>query len=193
MNKLGRLRLCAFLSVVIALVSASSASACPFQGPGMPFCIPLPGTAPPCPCANFGALGHGCDNSVHTGGAMLAGTGTTTPDTIHLTQSFELPSALSVFLQGDLPLSIGVVFGDGIRCTGGHLLRLYTHPAAGGTVMAPAIGDPPITVRSATLGMPIPVGSTRYYQVYYRDPGFICPPASEAHFNVGNGWVITWV
>jgi hypothetical protein len=159
----------------------------------MPFCTPLPGTAPPCPCANFGAPGHGCDNSIHTGGALLTGTGTTTPDTIHLMQILELPTALSIFLQGDVPVAPPVVFGDGIRCTGGHLIRLYTHAAVGGIVSAPIGADPPITVESALHGMPIPPGAPRFYQVYYRDAGFICPPALEAHFNVGNGWVIVWV
>jgi hypothetical protein len=192
MIKIQSLWRCAVLSIIALSIQAKSAFACP-QGPGSPFCTPLPGTAPPCPCANFGASGHGCDNSAHTGGALLVGSGTTTPDTIHLMQSFELPTALSIFLQGDVPLTVGMVFGDGIRCTGGHLLRLYVKVAAAGVVVAPGTGDPPITVRSAALGMPIPAGATRYYQVYYRDPGFICPPATEAHFNVGNGWVITWI
>jgi hypothetical protein len=144
----------------------------------------------PCPCGNNGSPNHGCANSSNAAGAQLSAAGTTSPDTIVLTSSGERPAALSVFLQGTTNAAAGITYGDGIRCANGSLKRLYTYNASGGVVSAPHAGDPPITVRSAALGDPIPSGGTRYYQVYYRDPDpNFCPPGT---FNISNGWIITW-
>src|SRR4029077_11024838 len=102
--------------------------------------------------------------------------GTTQPDTLVLASSGELPNALSIFLQGDAKLVNGATFGDGVRCAGGHLKRLYAKNASGGNASAPAAGDPSVSARSASLGDPIAPGSTRYYQTYYRDPNLaFCP------------------
>jgi Tol biopolymer transport system component len=143
-----------------------------------------------CPCGNTGQLGRGCDNSAATGGAALQPTGVTNPDTVRLNATGELPSALSIFLQGDSSNASGVVFGDGVRCTAGSLKRLYVKSASSGAVSAPQPGDPSITTRSAQLGDTIVPGATRYYQVYYRDPNAtFCPPQT---FNVTNAVRIGW-
>jgi hypothetical protein len=94
-----------------------------------------------------------------------------------------------VFIQGDLEIS-PVNFGDGLRCTGGSLKRLYSKNASGGTATAPSGIDPSISARSAALGSPISALQTRYYQIYYRDPvaGF-CPTNT---FNVSNGLKVIW-
>jgi hypothetical protein len=49
-----------------------------------------------------------------------------------------------------------------------------------------------VTARSAALGDTIAVGSTRYYQAYYRDPTVLgtCSPLST--FNVSNGQIVVW-
>ena len=163
--------------------------------PGTDFC-PGDGTGPtPCPCGNSGASGHGCNNSIATGGAELSASGTTSPDTVVLTSSDELPSSLSIFLQGTISLATPVSFGDGVRCAGGVLKRLYVKNASGGTAFAPnfAGGDLSITAQSAALGDPIPSGGTRYYQVYYRDPSLtFCPAPTGNTFNVSNGRMIVW-
>jgi hypothetical protein len=163
--------------------------------PGTPFC-PGDGTGPtPCPCANSGASDHGCNNSIGTGGAELAASGTTSPDTVVLTSSDELASSLSIFLQGTVALATPVSFGDGVRCVGGVLKRLYVKNASSGTAFAPdfAGGDPSITTQSAALGDPIPSGATRFYQVYYRDPSTtFCPAPIGNTFNVSNGRSIVW-
>jgi hypothetical protein len=163
--------------------------------PGTGFC-PGDGSGPtPCPCGNSGASGHGCDNSIATGGAVLHASGTTTPDTVVLTSSGELPSSLSIFLQGTVSLAPPVSFGDGVRCVGGVLKRLYVKNASGGTAFAPnfAGGDLSITAQSAALGDPIPSGGTRFYQVYYRDPSLtFCPAPTGNTFNVSNGRTIVW-
>jgi hypothetical protein len=124
------------------------------------------GSVATCPCANTGQPGHGCDNSASTGGALLAALGTTTPDELTLTQSGEWPQSLSFFMQGSASLGAPVAFGDGLRCVGGTLLRLYARIASAGTVRAPHVGDLSITERSAQLGDPIAAGSARFYQVY---------------------------
>src|SRR5207245_658482 len=99
-----------------------------------------------------GFLGNGCENSAGTGGALLYPTGAAhlANDTLVLTSTSELATATSVFLQGDL--SVGPAsFGDGLRCTGGTLKRMYVKIASGGNASAPAPGDPSISARSASL------------------------------------------
>jgi hypothetical protein len=149
-------------------------------------------TANRCPCGNFGLTGHGCENSAATGGSVLAATGGTNPDTLGLMASGELSDSLSIFLQGNAAIA-PTGFGDGVRCIGGHLLRLYLKTASAGIATAPQPGDPSITARSASLGDSVAPGSTRFYQVYYRDPLLsFCPPPAGDSWNVGNAIVVVW-
>jgi len=152
------------------------------------------GSAAACPCANSGATGRGCENSGTSGGALLAAAGVPDlqADTIQLTSSGELPSSLSIVLQGNSAIA-PVSFGDGVRCVGGLMKRLYMHNAVGGVLTVPQAGDLPVSARSAALGAPIAPGETRYYQVYYRDPvaGFCAAPQGST-FNVSNGLAIEW-
>ena len=149
------------------------------------------GTGPTmCPCLNFGGPGNGCGNSANANGAVISGTGTTTPDTVVLTTQGELPSALTIFLQGDMSLSTPVIFGAGLRCAAGNLKRIGVKNASSGSASYPQAGDPSITTQSANLGDPIPPGGTRYYTAYYRDPSTtFCPPAT---FNAAQGLTIVW-
>ena len=151
------------------------------------------GSAAACPCANAGIAGHGCDNSASSGGALLTAVGSPSQDTLVLAQSGELASSLSIFLQGDVELPGAAFFGDGLRCTGGDLKRLFVANALAGTVSAPQPGDPSIRARSAELGDPLAPGSVRHYQVYYRDPvaTFCASPLGDA-FNVGNALRVVW-
>jgi hypothetical protein len=164
-----------------------------FAGPGEPFCFGDGSLLTPCPCGNTGTVGHGCQNSIGTGGALLVSAGTTSPDTVVMTASGERPTSLSIFLQGNTEITAGIAFGDGVRCAGGLIKRLYVKNAVGGTVSAPGPGDPSITARSAALGDPILPGQNRFYQVYYRDPDPVfCPTPPGSTFNSGNGLRITW-
>ncbi|MBK7644765.1 MAG: hypothetical protein IPJ19_17270 [Planctomycetes bacterium] len=160
---------------------------------GTPLCFGDGTQASACPCSNAGIAGHGCENSIGSGGALLSGLGSLTPDALVLTSSGELPNASSVFLQGNQLLAAPVIFGDGLRCTGGVLKRLYVKSASGGVVSAPAAGDPSISARSAALGDTLTSGTTRWYQVYYRDPnpGF-CPAPQGSTWNVTNAIAIDW-
>ncbi|HEV8113894.1 MAG TPA: S8 family serine peptidase [Planctomycetota bacterium] len=157
---------------------------------GVPYCFG-DGSGAACPCGNTGAPGHGCANSVGQS-AQLSAAGTTSPDTIVLSASGELPTALTIFVQG--PATIApAIFGDGLRCVGGSLKRLYAKSASGGVVYAPHAGDPSITARSAALGDPIASGDTRYYMTYYRDPSpSFCPTPPGGTFNASNALSIVW-
>jgi hypothetical protein len=159
--------------------------------PGIPMCFG-DGTSAACPCSNTGREGHGCQNSASTGGAVLFATGTANPDTVVLHASEELPTALSVFFQGNA-VQTATLYGDGLRCVGGTLKRLYAKSASGGEIAAPAPGDLSISARSAQLGVPISPGGRRYYQVSYRDanPGF-CSSPQGGTFNVTNAVKIDW-
>jgi Tol biopolymer transport system component len=151
------------------------------------------GSAGSCPCGNFGLFG-GCENSALTGGAILTATGSSSlwSDTLALTSSGELPTALSVFLQGNTAIT-GVSFGDGLRCVSGALKRLYVRSASGGVVGAPLPGDPSISARSAALGDVLAAGSTRYYQTYYRDPVLaFCPNPPGNSWNISSGLSAVW-
>src|SRR6185295_3395475 len=101
-----------------------------------------------CPCSNFGAPGHGCQNSAATGGALLVASGTVSPDTVTMNSSGQLPSASAILLQGSTILASPITFGDGTRCIGGALKRLYVAAAVGGAVSFPPAGGPSISARS---------------------------------------------
>ena len=158
------------------------------------FCFPGSGAVTTsCPCNNPpAAFGLGCDNSLGTGGALLTGPGSPSlsADTFELAQTGELPTSLSIFLQGSSNVAAGATFGGGVRCAGGALKRLYVHNAVGGGVQAPVGADPSVSAASAALGDVIPPGGTRFYQVYYRDPDVVF---CSGGFNVGNGLQVLWV
>jgi hypothetical protein len=162
------------------------------QGPTS-FCFG-DGSAAACPCANSGMVGHGCDNSVATGGSLLTATGNASlsADTLQFTASSELPHASSIVLQGNATIP-PAHFGDGLRCAGGSLKRMYLNTAVGGTIMAPQACDPSVSARSAALGDPIPIGATRNYQVYYRDPSLtFCPSPTGNTWNVSQALAVIW-
>lgn len=146
-----------------------------------------PNVTQPCQ-GDPGLPGHGCASSINSKGARLVGTGVPADDTVVLTQTGLVLEPLTIYLQGDANIPQGVQFGDGVRCVGGNLLRLYLKNAVGGTVSAPGVGEPSIKTQSAALGDTIPAGATRYYQVYFRDVASV----SGLNFNVGNAVQITW-
>jgi len=157
-----------------------------------PFCFPGV-DALACPCTNPpGGPGRGCDNSAGTGGAQLVATGYAgfSGDTLVLTSSGERATAFSIFLQGDGLANN--IYGQGVRCVGGSLRRLYMKAASGGVATAPVSGDPSVTTRSAALGDAIPPGGTRRYMVYYRDPVVLGGCPANRTFNTSQGIQITW-
>jgi hypothetical protein len=123
---------------------------------------------------------------------LLAAVGQLNPDMVSLSATEELPTALSIFLQGNVAIS-PAFFGDGLRCAGGTLKRIGVKSAVGGAALYPGPGDLGIRARSAQLGDTIPSGGTRYYQTYYRDPNAaFCPAPAGNTWNVTNGITIVW-
>ena len=148
-----------------------------------------------CPCMNFGAPGHGCANSVDANGALLAASGSTAVDpmsgtdtvVLHASSMPSIASIAAIFLQGSADAPAGIVFGDGVRCANGSLIRLGSKTTPGGVAQYPEAGNLSVSQR----GMVTPgSGVTRYYQTYYRNSAAsFCPPAT---FNVTNGYRIVW-
>ena len=150
-----------------------------------------------CPCSNpASAPGRGCDNSSGTGGAILTASGNSqlTADGLVFATSGEGPGALSVLVQGNAALAPAVVYGQGVRCAGGRILRLYSKSAVDGGVVAPdlSLGETPVSVRSAQKGDVVHAGESRWYHVFYRDPTVLggCPAAST--FNATQAGRIDW-
>jgi len=148
-----------------------------------------------CPCANPAAgPARGCDNSSFTGGAQLSASGlpSISADTLQFSTTGERPTAGSVLLQGTTSIS-GAVFGQGVRCAGGTLKRLYLANAVGGSVHLPAAGNPSVSARSAALGDTLASGATRFYAVYYRDPVVLGGCPSTSGFNVTQTGQVSWL
>ncbi len=164
------------------------------RSPGIDTCFPGTGTRVPCPCANPGVLGKGCDNSSATGGARLDASGRASlqTDTLLFTTHDGTPTGTSVLLQGSVDLTTGVELGQGVRCAGGVVKRLYVKSASGGSIQAPGPGDLSVSARSAAIGDALSVGTARWYAVYYRDPIVLggCPATST--FNSTQTQLVNW-
>ncbi len=151
----------------------------------------------PCPCFNAPAgPRRGCDNSSTTGGASLSASGVAdlAMDSVVFATSGEKPTATSVVLQGNALAASGIVYGQGVRCVGGSLKRLFVKSAVGGSITAPDVwfGDPTVSARSAAQGDVIQPGQSRWYLVYYRDPTVLgnCPATST--FNATQTGRVDW-
>ena len=153
------------------------------------------GAAASCPCGNDSpaGLGRGCANSIGSSAQLVdGGVASVSNDTLALTSSGELPNALSIFLQGDAQVAFAP-FGDGLRCVGGSLRRLYVTNASGGVASAPPAGEPGVSQRSAALGDPLAPGSRRFLQTYYRDPDLaFCPAPAGDGWNASSGLIVDW-
>jgi Tol biopolymer transport system component len=151
-----------------------------------------------CPCSNDpSGRGRGCDNSAATGGARLSASGIAylSMDNLVLTTSGETPGALSILLQGSDTAPTGLVFGQGVSCVGGTILRrLFARVATGDGIAVPDFpaGDPTISARSAAKGEPIQAGEARWYVVYYRDPLVPGGCPSTSTFNATQTGKVAW-
>ena len=97
-----------------------------------------------------------------------------------------MPNSSALDFQGTTQQSggNGAVFGDGLRCAGGTILRLATKPNAGGASSYPGVRDPRVSVRGL-----VTAPGTRTYQVWYRNAAAFCTTST---FNVTNGILIAW-
>jgi N-acetylmuramoyl-L-alanine amidase len=153
---------------------------------GAPFCA---GTAATCPCGNAGQGGAGCANSANALGALLRADGYPflAADTLTLSCS-GLPATTAVlFFQGTATSGggTGTVFGDGLRCAAGTVLRLGTRQSSFGSAILGGPGD----VRVSSLGAVPAGGGVRHYQAWYRNAASYCTPST---FNLSNGVTVNW-
>lgn len=147
------------------------------------------GTATPCPCANESApgAGEGCRHSFGVGGRLArAGTASISADSIQL-HGTGMPNSSALYFQGSVRQNggMGTVFGDGLRCAGGAVIRLATRTNVAGASVHPSL---PLAPSIAAQGGVAP-GDTRHYQVWFRNSASFC---SSATFNLTNGVSITW-
>jgi Tol biopolymer transport system component len=148
-----------------------------------------------CPCGNAPATtNRGCDNSFSTGGATLSASGCSylSIDSLSFSTSLEAPSATSILLEGTASVPNGLVFGQGVRCAGGALARMYVKTAVNGSITAPEAGDPTVSSRSAQLGLPIRPGVPLFYLVYYRDPTVLGGCSAMSTFNATQTGSVSW-
>jgi hypothetical protein len=160
--------------------------------PGAGYCFGEVGVGTPCPCSNDndGTLhGAGCDNGVFSGGARLSGFGTASvsADTLVLNTIHAEPGNSGLYFQANNAINggDGIVFGDGLRCAGGGVIRLqvrFSNPG-GATSTTNAIG---------TKGAVV-AGDTKRYQYWYRT--ISNPPCGLGvnDFNLSNGYEVTWL
>ncbi|MBL8861854.1 MAG: hypothetical protein JNK02_07555 [Planctomycetes bacterium] len=147
-----------------------------------PYCFG-DGTGTACPCGNSGAAGNGCASSVNANGANLTSSGnpSISADTLVLLGS-GMPNSSALYFQGTSQIS--VVFGDGLRCAGGTVIRLGTKNNVAGASQYPDVGDVSVSVRGLNAA-----GDVRNYQIWYRNAAAFCTPST---FNLSNGLNLTW-
>jgi hypothetical protein len=151
---------------------------------GTPVCFG-DGSGTPCPCGNTGGSGEGCANSTGSGASLDgSGTASVSNDTVTLLAGNAIPNQPGLFFQGNNTIGggAGSIFGDGLRCCGGSVIRLEV-------VVPNGAGDAQTSVPIAADGGVMP-GDTRCYQYWYRNPGGGSP--CGAGFNLTNGYEITW-
>jgi hypothetical protein len=159
------------------------------RGPTSPFAALCTGDfGAACPCGNNSTTGHneGCLNSFGAGGKLTgAGTSSLAADTLVLAGS-QMPNGSCLYFQGSTIVgnAYGVVFGDGLRCAAGIVVRLSTKTNSGGASHYPSAGDPSVSVRGA-----VSAPGSRVYQVWYRNAATFCTAST---FNLTNGSWVMW-
>jgi subtilisin-like proprotein convertase family protein len=146
------------------------------------------GSGTACPCGNSGAPGNGCASSINPAGGNLAcsGLASISADSFALNGS-GMPSSSALYFQGTTQINggLGTVFGDGLRCAGGTVIRLGTKTNVGGSSTYPSGADVPISIKGANVA-----GGVRNYQCWYRNAAAFCTPST---FNLTNGVQTTWI
>jgi hypothetical protein len=154
---------------------------------GTSFC-PGDGSGTACPCGNNSLTGSesGCLSSLGQGAKLVgSGSASVSNDTFVL-QGSQMPNSSALYFQGTTQQAggVGAVFGDGLRCAGGTIIRLGTKTNSAGASQYPAAGDVLISVKGSLAS-----GNTRTYQVWYRNAAAFC---TSATFNLSNGVQVQW-
>lgn len=141
-----------------------------------------------CPCGNESAYGfqEGCRFALGYGGKLTAtGQADVITDTFVL-QGTQMSNSACLYFQGTTMVNNGqgVVFGDGLLCVGGTIVRLGVKFNVLGASRYPDTGDPPVSVQGLVLG-----GETHTYQVWFRDAVPFCTIAT---YNLTNAIQVIW-
>jgi len=161
--------------------------ACDTSGTGIPLCFG-DGSGANCPCGNSVPLGSasGCRHSLGVGGRLTAaGVASLASDTLVLLGS-QMPDSSVLHFQGSAQVNGGAggVFGDGLRCAGGAVVRLSIRTNSNGASTYPTAGDPRISLRG---GVSTP--GVRWYQLWFRNAAPFC---TQATFNLTNAVRVDW-
>lgn len=161
----------------------------------MPACTPTVGNAycfgdgsgTLCPCSPTipnGLPGRGCPNSVNAVGARLQALGQAkiSNDTLVL-QGSGMPNGPCLYFQGSA--AVNNVFGDGLRCAGGQVVRLGVKINVCGSSKYPDTFDLPISIAGGATPP-----NTYHFQVWYRDAASYCTAST---FNLTNGIFLSWL
>lgn len=145
---------------------------------GTPYCF-ADLTGGVCPCGNFSFTESGC---MHSGGvgAVLSSSGSTSVASDQLRcRAEDLTIAKPALLfTGTMAVNggNGQPLGDGLLCAGGTIQRLWVETSDGAGYAEWGTG----MVLAGGFG----AGETRFFQVWYRDPGTSSPCSSG--FNLSN-------
>jgi hypothetical protein len=101
-------------------------------------------------------------------------------------QGSQMPNSSALYFQGTTQQAAGAgaVFGDGLRCAGGTIIRLGTKTNVTGSSQYPEGADVLISVKGG-----LSAGNVRTYQVWYRNAAAFC---TSATFNLSNGLEVQW-
>lgn len=150
------------------------------------------GSGTGCPCANNNdgsagvagcatAVGAGCNNAA--GGVTLRGSGSNSlaANNAVLSATGAQSNQPGLFFRADNAVSggVGILFGDGLRCAGGNVVRLQV-------AFADASGNATSTV---SLSSGLVAGDVKRFQYWCRIPG--CSPCGSS-FTLSNGYEITF-
>jgi hypothetical protein len=146
------------------------------------------GTGTACPCGNAGTAGNGCASSLFASGANLSysGIASVAHDNFVLLGT-AMPNSSALYFQGTAQQNAGAgsVFGDGLRCAAGSVIRLGTLVNTANASQYPRPTDPSVSVRGGiTLG-----GTQRQYQIWYRNSANFCTTST---YNLSNGLRVIW-
>lgn len=150
------------------------------------------GSGAACPCGNESTPGFdfGCENA-YGYGAGLSGSGSASVAADDLVLSVEhmthLPGwpplgTVAQLVMGDVLLG-GVIYGDGLRCAGGNLVRMGAPQVA----LSGGISWWGPGLRAQGGWAP---GDQRFFQVWYRD---VAIGGCGSHFNTSNALEVTFV
>ncbi len=89
-----------------------------------------------------------------------------------------MPNGAALYFQSVSLTGGGAVFGDGLFCAAGAIVRLGVQFNVGGQSAHPGSSGPKVSVTGA-----IATPGERYYQIWYRDSASFCTTST---FNLSN-------